>query len=118
MTGRLLLCAFRTHQSSRRRTGALTAFGLKVLRTMKSSRHASFTAAPVAIALLGAVLHGGGISGLDEPQNASLAPAAPGAPAQASAPFVPQPILPGGQIVTLFPSDSPYLHKDRISEPE
>jgi len=32
--------------------------------------------------------------------------------------FVPQPILPGGQIVTLFPPDSPYLKRDRIAEPE
>ena len=32
--------------------------------------------------------------------------------------FVPQPILPGGQIVTLFPPDSPYLKRDRITEPE
>ena len=32
--------------------------------------------------------------------------------------FVPQPILPGGEIVTLFPPDSPYLKRDRITEPE
>jgi endo-1,4-beta-xylanase len=31
---------------------------------------------------------------------------------------VPQPILPGGQILPLFPADSPFLHKDRIGEPE
>jgi dienelactone hydrolase len=42
----------------------------------------------------------------------------PAAPAQGTGPFVPQPILPGGQIVTLFPVDSPYLHKNRIAEPE
>jgi len=36
----------------------------------------------------------------------------------AGGPFVPQPVVPGGQIVTLFPPDSPYLHKDRIGEPE
>jgi hypothetical protein len=38
--------------------------------------------------------------------------------AASPAPFVPQPILPGGQIVTLFAPDSPYLHKDRLAEPE
>jgi acetyl esterase/lipase len=44
---------------------------------------------------------------------------APAAPAQAGgAPFVPQPILPGGQIITLFPSSSPLLKKERIGEPE
>jgi len=32
--------------------------------------------------------------------------------------FVPQPILPGGQIVTLFPPDSPHLKKERIAEAE
>lgn len=42
-----------------------------------------------------------------------------GRPAMAQAAgFVPQPILPGGQIVTLFPPDSPYLKRDRIAEPE
>ena len=34
------------------------------------------------------------------------------------APYAPQPILPGGVVVTLFPPDSPYLKKDRIKEPE
>jgi endo-1,4-beta-xylanase len=38
--------------------------------------------------------------------------------AQAGAPFVPQPILPGGQIVTLFPPASRYLKKDRLGEAE
>lgn len=33
-------------------------------------------------------------------------------------PFVPQPILPAGQIITLFPPDSPLLKTDRIAEPE
>jgi endo-1,4-beta-xylanase len=37
------------------------------------------------------------------------------APAQ---PFVPQPILPGGQIVPLFPPTSKYLKKERIGEAE
>jgi len=33
-------------------------------------------------------------------------------------PYAPQPILPGGVGVALFPPDSPYLKKDRIREPE
>jgi len=51
-------------------------------------------------------------------QSAPIAQRGPAAAARNTAPFVPQPILPGGQIVTLFPPDSPYLHKDRIGEPE
>src|SRR5215207_3042274 len=35
-----------------------------------------------------------------------------------AAPFVPQPIVPGGQIVTLFPPSSRYLKKERIGEAE
>ncbi|HEY2342023.1 MAG TPA: hypothetical protein VGH90_03285, partial [Chthoniobacteraceae bacterium] len=38
--------------------------------------------------------------------------------AAAGAPFVPEPILPGGIVLSLFPPDSPHLKKDRISEPE
>jgi acetyl esterase/lipase len=37
------------------------------------------------------------------------------APAQ---PFIPQPIVPGGQIVPLFPPSSKYLKKERIGEAE
>jgi len=33
-------------------------------------------------------------------------------------PFVPQPIVPGGQIVALFPPTSKYLKKERIGEAE
>ncbi len=33
-------------------------------------------------------------------------------------PFIPQPILPGGQILPLFPPGSPFLHADRVAEPE
>ncbi len=32
--------------------------------------------------------------------------------------FVPQPILPGGQVVTLFPAGSPFLTAERVAEPE
>jgi endo-1,4-beta-xylanase len=35
-----------------------------------------------------------------------------------SGPYAPQPILPGGIVVTLFPSDSSMLKGDRIREPE
>jgi endo-1,4-beta-xylanase len=38
--------------------------------------------------------------------------------AQSPTPFVPQPIVPGGQIVTLFPPSSHYLKKERIGEAE
>ena len=38
--------------------------------------------------------------------------------AQGQAPFVPQPIVPGGQIVPLFPPSSRYLKKERIGEAE
>ena len=34
------------------------------------------------------------------------------------APYAPQPILPGGVVVTLFPPGSPYLKTERVREPE
>jgi len=34
------------------------------------------------------------------------------------APYAPQPILPGGVVITLYPPDSAYLKRDRIREPE
>ncbi len=34
------------------------------------------------------------------------------------APYAPQPILPGGIVVPLFPPNSPYLNAERIREPE
>jgi len=34
------------------------------------------------------------------------------------APYAPQPILPGGVVVTLYPTGSPYLKMDRVKEPE
>ena len=37
---------------------------------------------------------------------------------QAPAPFLPQPIVPGGQIVPLFPPTSRYLKKERLGEAE
>ena len=73
---------------------------------------------PVAILIIGigttAEVGGAGVSA----QSAPVAQSGPGTATRNAAPFVPQPILPGGQIVTLFPPDSPYLHKDRIGEPE
>jgi acetyl esterase/lipase len=38
--------------------------------------------------------------------------------AQTQGPFVPQPLVPGGQIVALFPPTSPRLKKERLAEPE
>jgi len=47
------------------------------------------------------------------------APADVPKPAAATdAPYAPQPILPGGIVVTLFPPDSPYLKADRVHEAE
>ena len=34
------------------------------------------------------------------------------------APYLPQPILPGGIVVPLYPPDSPHLNKDRVREAE
>jgi endo-1,4-beta-xylanase len=38
--------------------------------------------------------------------------------AAADGPYSPQPILPGGVVVPLFPPGSPYLKADRVREPE
>ena len=35
-----------------------------------------------------------------------------------NAPYPPQPILPGGIVVPLYPPDSPFLNKERVREPE
>jgi acetyl esterase/lipase len=48
-------------------------------------------------------------------------PAAMGIPApgpKTDAPYAPQPILPGGVVIPLYPPDSPYLNKAKITEPE
>jgi len=48
-------------------------------------------------------------------------PAPAGVPApgpSTSAPYAPQPILPGGVVVTLFPAGSPFLKMDRVREAE
>ena len=42
----------------------------------------------------------------------------PGFAQKKSAAFQPQPIVPGGEILPLYPPDSPFLKKDRIDEPE
>lgn len=34
------------------------------------------------------------------------------------APYAPQPILPGGVVIPLYPPDSPYLNQSKIREPE
>ena len=56
-------------------------------------------------------------------RTAVLAPLPPpmGIPTPAAAtdaPYAPQPILPGGVVIPLFPADSSYLKPDRIKEPE
>jgi endo-1,4-beta-xylanase len=52
-------------------------------------------------------------------QQPAAAPAPQTAPASPQAgPFLPQPILPGGQIIQLFPAGSPLVRAERISEPE
>ena len=43
------------------------------------------------------------------------APAQPGTPAK---PFVPEPILSGGVVLSLYPADSPRLKKERVHEAE
>ncbi len=42
----------------------------------------------------------------------------PAARAQAGAPFVPAPMLPGGIVLPLYPSDSPLLKRERLHEEE
>ena len=37
---------------------------------------------------------------------------------QTDAPYSPQPILPGGIVIPLFPPDSPYLKKEKVNIPE
>ncbi len=39
-------------------------------------------------------------------------------PAFAAEPFQPEPILKGGEVIPLYPPDSPFLKKERIAEPE
>src|SRR5882672_4565594 len=34
------------------------------------------------------------------------------------APYAPQPILPGGIVIPLYPPNSPYLKADKLKEPE
>src|SRR5258708_2037293 len=61
------------------------------------------------------------------PAGASLSgqlpalPAPLGVPAPGPAtdgPYLPQPILPGGVVVPLYPPDSPLLKTERVREPE
>src|SRR4051812_12945666 len=40
------------------------------------------------------------------------------AQAQPTKPFVPEPILSGGVVLSLYPADSPRLKKERVHEPE
>src|ERR1700683_1718617 len=54
-------------------------------------------------------------------QNNPALPAPLGVPKpgpSTDAPYAPQPILPGGVVVTLYPPGSPFLNKDRVREAE
>src|SRR4051794_23929136 len=51
------------------------------------------------------------------PLPAPMAVPKPG-PAATEGAYAPQPILPGGVVVPLFPPNSPYLKADKIREPE
>src|SRR3954452_7370687 len=51
------------------------------------------------------------------PLPAPMAVPKPG-PAATGGAYAPQPILPGGVVIPLFPPDSPYLKADKIREPE
>jgi endo-1,4-beta-xylanase len=44
--------------------------------------------------------------------------AVPAPPASTSSAYAPGPILPGGIVVTLYPSGSPFLKADRVREAE
>ncbi len=37
---------------------------------------------------------------------------------ETAAPYAPQPILPGGVVIPIYPPDSPFLNKQRLREPE
>ncbi len=50
------------------------------------------------------------------PPPAPLGVPAPGP--KTEAPYAPQPILPGGVVIPLYPADSSYLNRDKIREPE
>lgn len=43
---------------------------------------------------------------------------APARTTAADAPFLPEPVLPGGKVLSLYPPDSPRLKRDRLHEPE
>jgi acetyl esterase/lipase len=65
----------------------------------------------------------------ESPQSPSTAPSAPLAPLPPplgvpspgptnDLPYAPQPILPGGVIIPLYPADSPFLNHERVREAE
>ena len=96
---------------------------------------ARFSPRFAAAGFLAAALLSGLASAQDTPPAAS-SNAAPPAPARAplpplppplglpkpgptnDAPYAPQPILPGGVVVTLYPPDSPFLNTNRVREAE
>ena len=84
---------------------------------MKIRLPAASWAAVIPVAILIGTIAGVGGAGASA-QSAPIAQSGPAAATRSPAPFVPQPILPGGQIVTLFPPSSRYLKKERIGEAE
>jgi len=65
-----------------------------------------------------------GLTQLDRPVFSAPLPALPpplGIPApgpRTDGPYAPQPIMPGGVVIPLYPPDSAYLNHDKIREPE
>jgi hypothetical protein len=82
------------------------------------------TAAVASVLLCVAAIRGAGGLAAQPPRAAPALPPAPAAlaipkPAEATdQPYAPQPILPGGIVLTLYPPDSPHLNKERIREAE
>ncbi|MEO6995429.1 MAG: alpha/beta hydrolase fold domain-containing protein [Lacunisphaera sp.] len=81
----------------------------------------------VALLLSIVSLHGLGATANDTTSATTLAATLPPLPAplgvptpapETSAPYSPQPILPGGVVIPLYPPDSPYLKPDRVHEAE
>jgi hypothetical protein len=69
-----------------------------------------------AVSLAAAAESAPGASPALPPPPAPLGVPKPGA--KTDAPYAPQPILPGGVVVPLYPPDSAYLKADKIREPE
>jgi len=80
------------------------------------NRSAGLRFVPICLAALAAVDAAAQAPGKLPPLPAPQAVPKPGL--ATDAPYAPQPILPGGVVVTLFPPGSPYLRMDRVHEAE